>query len=432
MQMGKAGSRPRIVLVKPPQRSSFNFGAYSLGTLAAVVDGRADVSILDATALPLRIAAERAFAARASIIGVTVMSSDSVAAVSRFLRRLCASGAASPTRPLILCGGHGAACRPGPLIDAGAGAVVIGEGETTFRAIVEDGFRPGMAGTICRRRGKLVAGRPQKLIAPLDALPLPRRDLMPAPPDNVHLMETSRGCPHACAFCETTRFYGRRWRAKTPARAAFEARRLVEDFGARIIHFVDDNFAANPRRVVRLCAGLEKGPLPVFFMVSARADDLMAGYEVIPSMASARILRVNVGVETLDAASSLRAGKPLAFDLYRETFHRLTEAGIFSVASFIVGLPGESPGERDRAVEKAVEAEPAAAVFVPFIPFPGTPLAQGRAGLRPRLRDERAAYDMTAAFYAHPTVRSRLKDIAGRGGVIGLLAQGTLNRRSAG
>jgi anaerobic magnesium-protoporphyrin IX monomethyl ester cyclase len=427
--MRKAGSLPRIVLVKPPERSAFNFGAYSLGTLAAAVDGLAEVSILDGTVLPLRSAVDRALAARAGVIGVTVMSCASVAAAARFLRRL--RPAASRPRPLIVCGGHGASCRPDPLIDAGADVVVVGEGETTFRRIVEDGFRPAMAGTICRRRGRRVAGPPQELIAPLDALPLPRRDLMPSPPDGVHLMETSRGCPHACAFCETTRFYGRRWRAKTPARAAFEAGRLVEDFGARIIQFADDNFAASPGRVVRLCAELGKGPLPVFFMAAARADDLMARQDVLPSMASARILRINVGVETLDAAASCRAGKSIAFDLYREAFRRLTEERIFSVASFIVGLPGESEEARDRAVEMAVEAGPAAAVFVPFIPFPGIPLAGERAGLRSRPRDERSARDMTAAFYAHPAVRSRLKDMAGKGGVIGLLAQGTLARRGA-
>ena len=42
-----------LLLVKPPEKSELNFGAFSLAVLGAAVQDMADISILDATDLPL-------------------------------------------------------------------------------------------------------------------------------------------------------------------------------------------------------------------------------------------------------------------------------------------------------------------------------------------------------------------------------------------
>lgn len=414
----------RIVLVKPPERSAFNFGTFSLATLAAAVRDIAGVRIEDATALDLEQASAAAMRGMPDLVGITAMGIESVEPVGRFVRRL---RAAHP-RLLIVCGGHGATCIPALLIEAGADAVVMGEGESTFRDMVESGLRPGAPGTVCRVDGTLVAAPPRKLIFPLDSLPMPARDLMPPSLDGVHLMETSRGCPHGCAFCETTRFYHRRWRPFTPARVAAEVSRLVEDHGAWVVHFADDNFAADPKRVLEICHALEGKPLPAFFMLSARADDLLADSRLLPAMAAVRMLRVSVGVETLSRDSSFRIGKPIPPGAYRELFERMRDLGMFSVASLIVGLPGETLADRASAVGLAVEAGPDSAHFVPFQPLPGTPLAARQAQTRPEdIRDARA---FTVAFFRHPDVKRRLARAARRGGILGTLASGVRQKHA--
>jgi len=475
--------KPRLVLVKPPEESRFNFGAFSLGVLAAAVRHLADITIIDATALTLDEAVDRALAPCAETIGVTVSSLPSVGPAAAFLRRLAgqkstaaardargpiAEIGATPVagrgaRPIagnratLIAGGHGAAMVPQALLSAGAAVVVLGEGERTLEQILQEGVVPGMPGTACRRDGDLVLGPPRPPIRPLDALPPPARDLTPPPADGIHLLETSRGCPHACAFCETTRFYGRAWRPRSPRRVAAEVRRLVEDYDAWTIQFADDNFAADPRRVVRTCDLLRRGPLPACILASARADDLVSHAGLIPAMAAARILRVSVGVETLDPSTAAAAGKPIAPEVYREAFSRLRRHDIFSVASFIVGLPGESAAARERAVELAVAAGPDAAQFLPCLPLPGTPIAARHPGSHPRCgHDAAAAVDpdggpdigavpatvspdpdpadladarrFTAAFYDHPTVRARLEEAAAGGGIRGAAAAGTLAR----
>lgn len=417
-----------LVLVKPPEASRFNFGGFSLGVLAAAVRDLVRVSILDLTEETPDEAAAQVWAARPDWIGVTVMSLASVAPAAAFLRRL----ASHPGRreAMLLVGGHGASMTPEVLLEAGADAAVVGEGERTLRELLAEGLRPGMAGVACRVDGRTIQGPSRRLVFPLDELPPPARDLMPVPLDGIHLMETSRGCPHACSFCEATRFYGSRWRAYSVARVAGEVTRLVDEHGAWVIQLADDNFTANPPRVRRICTALEDGPLPLFFMVSARADDLVSDPELLPAMAKARMLRISVGVETLDPGLAAGVGKVIGVETYREVFERMRELGMFSVASFIVGLPGEDAAVRARALDLAVTAAPDAAQFLPFLPLPGVPAASGRMGPDPDAADLEEAHRLTRGFYGHRGVRYRL-ETAGRGDDLrAWLARDTLAKRS--
>jgi anaerobic magnesium-protoporphyrin IX monomethyl ester cyclase len=415
----------KLVLVKPPERSPFNFGTFSLAVLAAAVRDLAQVSILDATDLPVEEAVAEVWSQEPDWVGITVMGLRSVGPAALFLRRL-----ATAASGFIVAGGHGASMLPQVILEAGADAVVIGEGEVAFRQMMQQGLRPDMPG-VARLEGDTMITTPSPpLVHPLDDLPLPARDLMPSPPNGIHLMETSRGCPNACSFCETTRFYGKRWRPHSPRRVAAEVRRLVGEYDAWSIHFADDNFGASPVRVLRICDALQRQELPAFFMASARADDLMAKPDLLPAMASARILRITVGVESLDPAAASSVGKAIAPQLYQALFQRMRDLGIFSIASFIVGLPGETAAVRAQSVALAVEAGPDSAQFLPFLPLPGTPLAAGRETCEPAPADVRDAQAFTQAFFLHPVVQDRLRAAVAASGIRGLLARATLAKRT--
>jgi len=423
--------KPLVLLVKPPERSSFNFGTFSLAVLAASIRATANVLIVDATEETPDDAVEAIRRAHPDVVGITVMGLKSVPPVASFVQKLRASyGGVSV--PRIVAGGHGASMLPVPLLEAGADAVVIGEGERTFRSILKEGIRPDMRGIACLVEGRPRIGPAPGFVEPLDQVAFPARDLIPPPPTGIHLMETSRGCPHACRFCETTRFFGTHWRPHSPERVVSEIRRLVDDYDAWMIQFSDDNFAADAGRVLEICALLKGERLPAFFLASARADDLLSDDALLPAMAKARISRISVGVETLDTQTAARAGKAILPETYAEVFHRMRELGMFSVASLIVGLPGETPAAREKAVEQTVAAGPDSAHFLPFLPLPGIPLADGYDTYDPAERDVIDADRMTQAFFEHATVIDRLRSAAGNDGVRGLLARATLAKRGMG
>jgi anaerobic magnesium-protoporphyrin IX monomethyl ester cyclase len=420
----------RILLVKPPEHSQFNFGAFSLAVLAAGVRDLVDLEILDATNLDLGAAVKAVWQRQPDLIGITTMGITSVAPASAFVRALQQTQVATRKVPIVV-GGHGASCLARPVLEAGADVVVRGEGEISFRRLLEERCWSEVPGTIHLGDGKLKTAAPAPPIEPLDCLSLPARDLLPWPTGHVHLMETSRGCPHACNFCETTRFFARRWRAHSPERVVQEVVRLVKKFNAWIIHISDDNFAADPRRVRRICQLLGGRDLPAFFMVSARADDLTADPELIPAMAGARFLRVSVGVETLDQRLAQAAGKPIPAAVYQAVFKRLRMHGIFSVASFIVGLPGETTEIRRGALRMALEVAPDAARFVPFLPMPGVPMAKGGGGVEHDPIHAREAQRLNTEFLSAPCVSQRLIQAVEAGGIRGILARGVTARDAA-
>lgn len=415
----------KVILVKPPERSRFNFGTFSLGVLAAAVEDIAEVRLLDASRMEIAEVVRRCVQWQADWIGITTMAPSSLPPVSQLVRGL---RNALPDGRIVI-GGHGASMFPRPTLEAGADAVVVGEGETTFRRLLSEGISDNLPGLALLLNGRLKTTPPPPLIHPLDHLNPPARHLMPPPEDGVHLMETSRGCPHQCGFCETTRFYGRRWRHHSPVRVAAEVRRLVRDYNAWIVEISDDNFAASRRRVLEICKVLrQQEQLPALFILSARADDLIANPGMLPAMAAANMLRISVGVETLDPEVAGRSGKQIPLDTYRQLFDRMRALNMFSVASFIVGLPGETAQIRRTTLDLAEAAGPDAAQFIPFQPFPDLPLSQGYEDLTPA-RDAAEASEMfTREYYRRPQPFDRLASAAAGNGIRATLARGTLEK----
>jgi hypothetical protein len=109
----------------------------------------------------------------------------------------------------------------------------------------------------------------------------------------------------------------------------------------------------------------------------------------------------------------------------------MREYGIFSVASLIVGLPGESPEVRKRAVESTVDIQPDSAHFLPFLPLPGTPLSQDHNGFDANPNDIHDARLFTELFFQHPSTKRNLAAAADSTEIRGRLARAALARFTA-
>jgi anaerobic magnesium-protoporphyrin IX monomethyl ester cyclase len=410
----------RLALVKPPESSSMDFGTFSLAVLGAYVRDIAALTIVDATELSLKETLGRIAEARPNVVGVTTMSLDSLGPARAVVKALRESG----FRGMLVAGGHGATMLPRELLESGADAVVYGEGEATFRDVLASGAREETPGLFLLRGGLLLQTPPRPHLA-MDALPEPLWDLIGQPANGVAMVETSRGCPHRCRFCETTRFHSSRWRARSPRKVVRDVRRLVRK-GATVIQVVDDNFLADAGRALEICELLSGGPLPLFFIFSARSDDLIRDADLIPRLAEARFLRVNVGVETVDEGLAARVGKKITCRQHQRAFAAMRRAGIYTVASFIVGLPGETEASRQKSLAAALEFADSAR-FVPFQPFPGIPIGDGSGEPEPCLIQ--MAGELNRAFDDHPSVRRRKRLLAKEPTVRGLLTRASLAQR---
>jgi anaerobic magnesium-protoporphyrin IX monomethyl ester cyclase len=430
--IGNKGNRKkkRLLLVKPPENSFFSFGGFSLAVLAAAVRHMSYVSILDCTTMTFDQAAQKIMAREPDIIGITLMGFSSLRNGVSLIQAITAAVPAGKPLPTIITGGHGAFIFPGKILEAGSQCVVFGEGELTLQDILRSGIRPGMPGTIVLSDGKIVRGEHRKPIVPMDRLETPARDLIAPPPNNMHLLETSRGCPHRCKFCETTKFFGSRWRSFSAERVVKEVDLLIEEYNGWIIQIADDNFTADIKRVKDICRRLlDEEILPAYFMLSARADDLPRDPELLPLMAQARMLRIQVGIDTLDPQLSQRVNKTISSGIYRDVFQQMRELGIFSVGSVIVGLPGESPEAREKILERVLEVAPDVANFVPYLPLPGLPRDEKHMGFNSHPDDDAEAARLNRDYYRHPAVLKQLEELTRGGDIQAQLAMGVLREK---
>jgi anaerobic magnesium-protoporphyrin IX monomethyl ester cyclase len=410
----------RVTLVKPPEQSRMNFGTFSLAVLASAVTDIASVNILDATTLSIEEATTQIIQNNPDAIGITTMGLESVNPVCTLVEAIRQKG----FKQQIVVGGHGASMLPQRILQSGANVVVYGEGELTFREILQSGISDRIQGIYLPKDGHLFKTT-QRGFIDLDELKEPARNLCPSHQSSIHLLETSRGCPHSCSFCETSRFFSCTWRGRSPSHVVKDIHKLVEG-GAMIIQIADDNFTANPQRVLEICRLLKNEQLPLFFLFSARSDDLSKNPKLIPALAKANFLRASIGVETVIPKIAESIGKNISFKQHIQTFEALKKAGIFTVASFIVGLPGENENMRKSYVELALKLADSA-TFLPFQPFPGTPMAKG-VGESEDWCVEYAA-KLTREFSQHPVSIERLTLAAKEATVRGMLSRASLQNR---
>ncbi len=414
-----------VLLIKSPERSRFNFGTFSCAVLAAYVRDVATISIFDATNCSIAQASSCILQNRYDLLGITVMSPSSVASACKLIRSIRRWGEKiGTTVPPIVCGGHGASMYPYPLLAAGADTVVSGPGELAFRSILLN-TAVDVPGTI-RLSGQELVRVPAAAAVPPEEFPMPARDLLNVPAGGIHLMETSRGCPHRCSFCETSRFYEHKWTAFPAGRVAVEVQNLVERHNAWMILLADDNFAASATRILEISHILRKGPLPLFFLAAARIDDLSADSRILPALAEARIARISVGIETIDDEPEKIIGKGYSLALCRDAVTAMHKLGMYTVASFIVGLPGETARRREGMLDAAMAVGADSVTFVPFHPLPqGTERTCAKIRL-PSPDDEKAARQLTLAFHSHPRVIARRKKACDEDSIRGIITRATV------
>ncbi|HMB02703.1 MAG TPA: radical SAM protein, partial [Isosphaeraceae bacterium] len=165
--------------------------------------------------------------------------------------------------------------------------IFVGEAEETWPQFLDDW-----------ERGEWKARYEQAEKTDLTKVPPPRFDLVPFRDYAMGCVQTSRGCPFQCEFCDIIVIFGRRPRIKTPAQvvAEVEAQRRL---GARVIFLVDDNFIGNKKAakgILRaLIAWQHKHGYPLAFFTEASLD-LAEDDELIRLMTEAGMAAVFIGI----------------------------------------------------------------------------------------------------------------------------------------
>ena len=231
--------------------------------------------------------------------------------------------------------------------------------------------------------GKIVRTAPRPLEDDLDTLPDPARDLVPLARylafDSHASVVTSRGCPYSCIFCSAPAWTGRSVRYRTPSLCVDEIETL-STLGFTEITIEDDLFTLYRKHFLAVCGEMVRRNTGIRWNAFSRVDTISP--EIVETMAKAGCQAICFGVESGNQEILDLVKKKSNLHLVKEAMRMTQDAGISALASFIIGLPGETEETLRRTVEFADELHQEFGSLYGFhilAPFPGTEVRE-RAG----------------------------------------------------
>jgi radical SAM superfamily enzyme YgiQ (UPF0313 family) len=219
------------------------------------------------------------------------------------------------------------------------------------------------------------------LIADLDALPLPARDLLPNERyryvllgERVTTMQTSRGCPFPCAYyCPYPLVQGRKWRSRSAHHVIAEIEDIVRNHRIHKILFRDATLTVDKSRVVEICREILRSRLRIEWWCETRVDCL--DVDLMREMKQAGCLGMNIGVETGDpAVMETQAKIGLTLDKLKSTREIAQELGLKLHFLLMIGLPGETRDSLYKTYNLVRDLKPESFGVCVITPYPGTPL----------------------------------------------------------
>lgn len=178
--------------------------------------------------------------------------------------------------------------------------------------------------------------------------PLPRWDLMNLSHYGRIPLQTTRGCPFNCEFCDVIVYLGRKVRQKTPDQIANEIDALYPHMwkaGRDSIFFADDNFIGNKKHARETCKHLielnKQYKRPFRFSTQVTIN-LAKDEELMELMAEAGFHSLFFGIETPNKNNLLEANKVqnTKGDLIQD-IKKIQSYGIFVWAGMIVGFDND-------------------------------------------------------------------------------------------
>jgi len=192
----------------------------------------------------------------------------------------------------------------------------------------------------------------------LHTSPLPRWDLYPNDRCQRGTVQTSRGCPFECEFCDVIEYLGRKQRHKPIDMVLAELDQLY-GLGYRSVFLADDNFTVYRARTKELLAAIrdwnDRQPDGKVQFTTQVSVDCAGDEELLRLCADAGLNHVFIGIETPNEESLREAKKRqnLKKNLLDE-IQRVIDFGISVTCGMIVGFDGDDIGMFSRQYDFAM------------------------------------------------------------------------------
>jgi len=261
--------------------------------------------------------------------------------------------------------------------------LVLGEGERTIvdlcRTVNAGSDWNRINGIVYRQHSEVRETAPRDPIENLDDLPDPDRSLLPLGRYRALGMPisliTSRGCPFKCIFCVGRKMVGSRVRYRSPDKIVDEMEYL-SSLNFHQINIADDLFTANRKHCLAVCDEILKRRLELKWTSFARVDTVSD--EILAKMKVAGCSAVSFGVESGNPQILATIKKGITRQQVVAAVDMCRRAGIIPHASFILGLPGETPQTIRETMDFGEQLKELGLSygFHLLAPFPGTEIRE--------------------------------------------------------
>jgi anaerobic magnesium-protoporphyrin IX monomethyl ester cyclase len=298
----------------------------------------------------------------------------------------------NPESIIIAGGAHATVCPQEVLSSPGCDFVVIGEGENSFKellqSIANNRDYSHIDGLGWKTGTKIKINAKAQWVGELDALPFPAYHLM-----NLELyfglphahgirhkkrfmpLVTSRGCPAKCTFCTANKVWGNRYRIRSVDNVIQEMKLLKNTYNIEEIMFEDDNVTANPTRAKELFRQMTKQKLNFTWDTPNGVGIWSVDEEMLDLMKKSGCIKINFPVESgSQKVLSEIIKKPLNLTKVKKLISHCKKINLDFGMFLVVGMPGETLSDIWQSFKFAAKC----GVFDPHIsvatPYPGSEL----------------------------------------------------------
>ncbi len=305
------------------------------------------------------------------VVGITTMTSKFPMAIriAEIAKRL------DPEIKVVIGGHHSTILGPTLVQNENLDFAVIGEGEETFRELIQQmgQLKPeysSIRGLIYKENGSIISTQPRGLIEDLDVLPIADRDLILN--DN-YISENnimiSRGCPFNCSYCGAQVIWGRKVRKRSVNNVVKEIEYLLQHSSSRNISFWDDSFTCDRKYTQELMCELKKIDGLKFSCIT-RLD--LIDKDILTQLKEAGCSQILFGIESGNNKILKLMDKKMDCEFIKKQISLVKSVDIPWLGFFIMGYPGETKENILETLSFMKELNPTYAEINIFSPLPGT------------------------------------------------------------